>query len=69
MFPKDELIFTIKCKNNILVTLSPLANEIFEHSKAPCDTTEKSITLAWRRGIPKVMATEFYPHLSRFKNL
>ena len=69
MYPRLELIYSLKCTNNIIVTVTPLANEIFLHSKARSTCAKPSITLAWRRGIPFAEAMHLYPHLSKFKRL
>ena len=63
MYPNRELVFTIKCTNNIAVQISPLANELFLHSKAKSGCTEPSTTFAWRRGVPIKEAKLLYPHL------
>ena len=52
MYPDRELVLTIECTNNIAVQVSPLANELFLHSKAKSGCTDPSTTFAWRRGVP-----------------
>ena len=69
MHPRLETIYSLKCVENFIVLISPLANEIFYHSKARSNCSEPSVTLAWRRGIPIEKAKSLYPHLSRFKSL
>ena len=69
MYPHLETIYSLKCLENFIVFISPLANEIFYHSKARSTCSEPSVTLAWRRGIPIEKAKSLYPHLSKFKSL
>ena len=64
LYPDRELVLTVKCTNNIAVQVSPLANELFLHSKAKCGCNDPSTTFAWRRGIPTEKARLLYPHLS-----
>ena len=69
MYPRLEMIYSLKCTKNFIVLVTPLANELFLHSKARSNCETPSITLAWRRGIPLAEAKHLYPHLSRFKRL
>ena len=63
MYPDRELVLTIECTNNIAVQVSPLANELFLHSKAKSGCIDSSTTFAWRRGVPIEKARHLYPHL------
>ena len=60
---------SLTCYEHIMVTLTPLANIMFKHSKDKCGSKDPSVTLAFRRGIPLEAAMKIYPHLKRFKNL
>ena len=65
--PYRTMAISIECSEQIYVHMTPLANEMFRHSKVPCDTEGLSVTLAFRRGIPLKAARKLYPHLRRYR--
>ena len=65
--PNRSMVVSIECTEHLHVHMTPLANIMFRHSKAPCITEDLSVTLAFRRGIPLKAAREIYPHTHRYR--
>ena len=64
--------FFIECTEANTVVLTPMANELFQHSKLPTSNTQDphSLTLAFRTAIRITSAFRFYPALrNHFPNL
>ena len=67
--PILNLEVSLKCHEHIMIHITPIANIMFEHSKAKCTSKDPSVTLAFRRGVPLKSAKGLYPHLRKYKSL
>ena len=59
-------IATIKCTSDKCVIITPLANTVFEHAKGLCvGESGRSLSLAYRSGLPLSEACRKYKHIRR----